>query len=94
MNDCNIQDGTWMSRVPTCKRGVWRTIIFEPWVTDSRFRRARFVLVGGPTVSVSADELRHVVTTTEVRGKIACPLRIAPRKSTINDQPVELQTVT
>jgi hypothetical protein len=72
---------------------VWRTIIFEPWVTDSRFQQARFVLVGGPTVSVWADDLRQVVATTEVRGKIACPLRIDPQKGTINGQRVDLQAV-
>ena len=90
MKTCKIEDGTWTRRVVTHKNGVWRTIIFEPWVTESRFRRARFVLVGGPTILVPAQDLRRVVAQTEVRGRIACPLRIDPKAGTINKQKVEL----
>ena len=89
MNTCEIQDGTWTRRVVTHKSGIWRTIIFEPWVTDSRFRQARFVLAGGPTILVAAEDLRRVVAQTEVRGRIACPLRIDPEAGTINRQKVE-----
>jgi len=90
MTTCEIQDGTWTRRVATHKNGVWRTIIFEPWVTDSRFRHARFVLVGGPTILVLAEDLRRVVAQTEMRGRIAYPLRIEPDASTINRQKVDV----
>ena len=90
MKDCKMQDGTWTRRVVTHKSDVWRTIIFEPWVSDRRFRQARFVLVGGPTIVVPAEDLRRVVAQTEVRGRTACPLRIEPNASTINRQKVEL----
>jgi hypothetical protein len=89
MRDCEIQDGTWTQRIVTHRSGVWRTIIFEPWVTDRRFRRARFVLVGGPTVLVPAEHLRRVVAKTKVRGRVACPLRVEPGASTINKQKVQ-----
>src|SRR5439155_11509741 len=71
MKTCQIEDGTWTRRVVTHKNGVWRTVIFEPWVTESSFRRARFVLVGGPTILVPAQDLRRVVAQTEVRGRLA-----------------------
>ncbi len=89
MTTCKIQDGTWTRRVATHKNAVWRTIIFEPWVADSRFRQARFVLVGGPTILVLAEDLHRVVAQIAVRGRIACPLRIDPDASTINRQKVD-----
>jgi|PlaIllAssembly_1097288.scaffolds.fasta_scaffold3245153_1 hypothetical protein len=93
MADQKIEDGTWTLRVTWHKAGIWRTIIFKPSVTDSRFRRARFVLVDGPTVLVSADDLRRIVEQKleQLRpGGLACPLSIDPVASTINKQKVDL----
>jgi hypothetical protein len=59
---------------------------------DDRFQQARFVLVGGPTVLVSAGELRRALDATTAPGRLICSVRIDPRKSTINGQPVHLQT--
>jgi len=66
-------------------------MIFEPWVSDSRFRQARFVLVGGPSILVPAEDLRRVVGQTKLRGRFAVPLRIDPKASTINGQRVEVR---
>jgi hypothetical protein len=90
MKDAEIQDGTWTHRAMSRKAGVWSALIFEPWVTDTRFRRARFILDGGATVLVSAEDLRRVVAGTNRRGKLVIPLRIDKQKSTINGQTVEL----
>ena len=90
MKNSEIQGGTWTRRVLSHKSGVWRTIIFDPWVSDRRFRQARFVLVGGPTILVPAEHLRRVVAQTKVRGSTACPLRTEPNANTINRQKVEL----
>jgi hypothetical protein len=90
MKDVDIQDGTWTHRALSRKPGIWSALICEPWVTDARFRQARFILDGGPTVLVSAEDLRRVVAGTRRRGKVAVPLRIHPEKGTINGQTVEL----
>ncbi len=59
-------------------------------ISGDRFRRARFDLVGGPTVLVTADDLQRAVETT-VPVRLMCSLRIDLERSTINDQPVHFQ---
>jgi hypothetical protein len=93
MTEQETDDGTWTRRVTSHKVGIWRTIIFRSSVTDDRFRRARFVLVGGPTILVSAIDLRRCVEQklqTLRPGGTACPLSIDPVASTINKQKVAL----
>jgi hypothetical protein len=92
MNERELKDGTWTQRVVTHRGPVWRTIIRESSLEDGRFRRARFVLEGGPTIVVSAEELRQVVAHRNPRHKSLCPLRINPTESTINGEKVEIQT--
>jgi hypothetical protein len=58
---------------------------------DTRFRRARFVLEGGPTILVSAEDLRQLVAHRNPRDRSLCPLRINPTESTINGEKVDLQ---
>jgi hypothetical protein len=94
MNDCSpqeMQDGTWTLRVHRNKKGKWWAIIVEQWITDNRFRRARFVLDNGPTVLVSAHELQRVVATIQVRGEHAIPLQIDPKSGTISHQKVAME---
>ncbi len=93
MAEQEIEDGTWTQRVNWHKDGVWRIVIFKSCVTDSRFRRARFVLADDPTVLVSADDLRRVVEQKLQKlrpGGSACPLSIDPVANTINKQNVDL----
>jgi hypothetical protein len=59
MAEQKTEAGTWTQRVSWHKGGVWRTIIFKSSVTDDRFRCARFVLVDGPTILVSGEDLRR-----------------------------------
>ncbi|HWW00470.1 MAG TPA: hypothetical protein VNZ64_12290 [Candidatus Acidoferrum sp.] len=90
MAEHEIGDGTWTCRVTWHKDGVWRIVIFKPSVNDSRFRRARFVLVDGPTILVPGEDLRRVVEQRLRPGKSACPLSIDPVASTINKQKVQV----
>jgi hypothetical protein len=93
MAEHETEDGTWTQRVTWHKDGVWRVVIFKSSVTDDHFRRARFVLVGGPTVLVSGHDLRRVVEQELQKlrpGGSACPLIINPVAGTINKQKVDL----
>ena len=91
MKGHELEDGTWTQRVVTHRGSVWRTIIQESSVSDSRFRRARFVLGGGPTILVPADDLRRIIAHRNPRHRSLCPLRINPTESTINGEKVEIQ---
>jgi hypothetical protein len=86
------QDGTWTRRVPVLKNGTWKTFILKPWVTDDQFCQARFILVGGPTVLVSADDLRRACNASKTRSELMYSLRFDLEKDTINNQPVHFQT--
>jgi len=88
MSTFKTQDGTWTRRVAVRKKGTWRTSVLRPWLVDDRFPQARFVLVGGPTVLVSAGDLRRALDASTAPDKLICSVRIDPRKSTINGQPV------
>jgi hypothetical protein len=88
MSTFKTQDGTWTRRVAVRQKGTWRTSVLRPWVKDHRFQQARFILVGGPTVLVSADDLRQALDASTAPGKLICSVRIDPEKSTINGQPV------
>jgi hypothetical protein len=93
MAEQELEDGTWTQRVTWHKDGVWRIVIFKSSVTGSRFCRARFVLADGPTVLVSADDLRRIVEQKLQKlrpGGSVCPLSIDPVASTINKQKVDL----
>jgi len=92
MSTFKTQDGTWTRRVAVRKKGTWRTSVLRPWVIEERFQQARFVLVGGPTVLVSAGDLRRALDASTAPGRLICSVRIDPVKSTINDQPVHLRT--
>ena len=86
------QDGTWTLRVTPSRNGTWRTLIEKSWVTDDRLRQARFVLVGGPTVLISADDLRRACDASKIQSELMYSLRFDLEKGTINEQSVDLQT--
>jgi hypothetical protein len=65
-------------------------MIQRTWIINDRFQRARFVLVGGPTILVPAEDLQRALDTT-LPVRLLCSLRIDPWNSTINGQPVHLQ---
>jgi hypothetical protein len=91
MNTPEIEDGTWTLRVPDSEQGVWKASVDRLWVIDRRFRQARFVLVGGPTVLVSADDLDRAIDASMSPAKMKCLLSINPETSTINNHAVILQ---
>ena len=88
MSTFKTQDGTWTRRVAVRQKGTWRTSVLRPWLKDHRFQQARFILVGGPTVLVSADDLRRALDASTAPGRLICSVRIDPEKSPINGQPV------
>jgi hypothetical protein len=88
MSTFKTQAGIWTRRVAVRKKGTWRTSVLRPWIIDDRFQQARFILVGGPTVLVSAGDLRRALAATTAPGRLICSVRIDPEKSTINGQPV------
>jgi hypothetical protein len=90
MKISELKDGTWTRRVLIIRGGTWCTTINRTWVINGRFRRARFVLVGGPTILVSGADLQAVLDET-VPVRLICPLRIDLEKSTINNRPVQLE---
>jgi hypothetical protein len=90
MNSSEIKDGTWTLRVVDCEDGVWEAKLDRLWVISQKFRRARFVLVGGPTVLVSAQDLDNAIDFSMPPAEMRCPLRIDPERKTINDYSVDL----
>jgi hypothetical protein len=89
-----LRDGTWTRRVTVFKNGTWRTLVDKSWVAEERFRQARFELVGGPTVLVSAADLRQACDASKIRSEVMYSILFDLEKGTINDQPVHLQTET
>ena len=63
----------------------------ESSITDGRLQRARFILEGGPTILVLAEDLRQVVAHRNPRHGSLCPLHINPTERTINGEKVDLQ---
>lgn len=56
-----IVKGKWSRKVPWKQNSVWRADIFKSVLDDSRLEIAEFVLKGGPTVQIPAQELRRVL---------------------------------
>jgi hypothetical protein len=90
METIRIEGGTWTRRIRHHKAGIWWGLVGKEWLTDTRFRRARLVLVGGSTLLVPAAELQRVCTGSALHNKVA-ELFVDPRKGTINGQTVQLQ---
>lgn len=91
----SIVNGVWTRNVPWKNRGVWRTDIFKTVLSDRRLQQCRFVLKGGPTVLVPAEELRRVLGggAEHYDGKIWGPFDIDPAAHTIDRQRVQMQIV-
>ena len=87
-----VKDGTWTLRVADRGGSVWTVVLDRLWIIDRRFQRARFVLVGGPTVLISAADLDKAIDSSVPPAKMQCPLEIDPEKETINGQSVEMQS--
>jgi len=90
MNTEEVIDGTWTLRVPDCEDGVWRVELDRLWIINQKFRRARFDLVGGPTVLVSAQDLDAAIDFSMPPAKMRCPVQIDPERKTINGFSVDL----
>jgi hypothetical protein len=90
MDPSQINGGTWTLRVLDRETGVWKVDVDRLWVIDQKFRRARFDLVGGPTVLVSGKNLDDAIDFSMPPARMRWPLRIDPERKTINDYSVDL----
>jgi hypothetical protein len=61
MAKANIRNGVWTRRVPWHQNGKWRTDIFKSVLGDPCLKECRFILGNGPTLIISATELRKAV---------------------------------
>jgi hypothetical protein len=90
-----IVDGTWKRRVPKewCKGELWRTDIFKSTLSDPRLLRAEFFSDDGPSVVISADELRRVLEggAEHYGGKIWGPFNIDLKNHTIDGHRVQME---
>lgn len=94
MSRARITDGIWTRNVPWQKEGEWRTDMFKSVLADSRLRRARFVLVGGPIVVIPVEELRRVLVGGRDHyygNKIWGPFNINPTRGTIDGRDVQMR---
>ena len=92
MASSTIEDGTWTQNLRRQRNGVWTAWLTRSGVLDPRFQRARFVLAGGPTVLISADQLRAALAAwlAEPNGDSLRPVKIDIERSTVNGIPVEM----
>lgn len=72
--------------MPWKQKGEWRTDIFKTVLLDPRLRQCRFVLKDGPTILISAAELRRVLEggREHYNGKIWGPFNINPMRNTVD----------
>lgn len=94
MSRARIHNGVWTRNVPWASNGEWRTDIFKSVLSDSALQQCRFVLEGGPTVLIPADELRRAIVggADHYEQKIWGPFNINPTAKTVNGQPVQMET--
>jgi hypothetical protein len=85
----------WVRRIPKkwIRNGEGRTDIFKSVLSDARLRRCRFVFEGGPTVTITAAELRRAVEDgcEHYDDKIWGPFNIDPRGETLDGHKIEMQ---
>jgi len=91
MDERYLANGTWTVLARPHLSGNWRTSVLKAWVLDERFLRARFDLVGGPTVFVLARSFRNAVASRMEDGRSYVRFRIDPMARTINGQSVEME---
>lgn len=72
--------------------GVWRSDMFKSVLADDRLKEAAFICKGGPTIIVSADDLRRVLPlgSDHYGGQIWGPFNIDPNSKSIAARPVHM----
>src|SRR6266849_10774235 len=96
MPRARIANGIWTRKVPWEHNGEWRTDTFKSTLSDPRLRFARFVLQGGPTVVIAAEELRRVLAggRDHYGFEIWGPFNINPRAGTVDGKRIQMQVST
>jgi len=88
-DESDAQRGTWTQRVTAHADGVWESIIYQDIIDRPQFRRARFALDGGPTIIVTSDQLRRIISQSTTQDNEGCRLRIEPAANAINGIPLD-----
>jgi hypothetical protein len=90
-----IVQGVWTRTVTWQHGGEWRTDMFKSTLSDIRLLFAKFVLKGGPTVIIPAEELRRVIVggPDHYAGKIWGPFNICPKTTTVNREKVRMNVL-
>ena len=88
-----IIGGRWQRRVPWKKQfgSVWRTDMFKTVLADERLKEAAFICKQGPTIVVSATELKRVLPLGRdhyYKAQIWGPFSIDSEAKTIDGHPV------
>ncbi len=82
-----IEDGLWTRKVPTNweQNGEWRTAIYKSVLSDRRLSLCRYVLEGGPTVLIPAEDLAKAVEggPDYNDGRTWSPFNINPKARTV-----------
>ncbi len=93
MPAATIVRGIWRRNVPWKQRSEWRADIFKSVLWNSDLRECCFVLKGGPTVTIPADELRRIIAggRDHYHGKIWGPFNINPAQSTVDGHKVQMK---
>lgn len=90
-----IINGRWERQIPArwkMSGGVWRSDMFKSVLADDRLKEAAFICKGGPTIIVSADDLRRVLPlgSDHYGGQIWGPFNIDPNSKSIAARPVHM----
>ena len=92
MARATITNGVWTRNVPWEHNGEWRTDTFKKTLSDYRLRFAKFVLHGGSTIVIPADDLRRAVAggRDHYADKIWGPFNINPKTGTVDGIKVQM----
>ena len=97
MSKATIQNGKWTRNIPKrWKQGsAWRTDMFKSVLNDARLKEALFLCEEGPSIVISAEELRRVLPKgpDHYDGKIWGPFCIDPSASTVGDQQAVMNVI-
>jgi hypothetical protein len=88
-----ISAGVWIRRVPWKQKDEWRTDMFKHVLADPCLHECHFILKDGPTVLITANDLRSILPGGADRyaGKIWGPFNIDPTRRTIAGIKVHMQ---
>ncbi len=93
MARARITNGIWTRNATWEHNGEWRSDIFKRTLADPRLQFARYVLKGGPTVTIPAEELRRVLEggRDHYGAEIWGPFNINPKAHTVDGHKIQME---